>query len=43
MGTPLYISEIYKLLNDIKEVVDTRDVKIVNRFELNRDMNKRKM
>jgi len=32
MGTPLYISEIYKLLNDIKEVVDTRDVKIINQF-----------
>jgi hypothetical protein len=32
MGTPFYISEIYKLLNDIKEVVDTRDVKIVNKF-----------
>ena len=32
MGTPFYISEIYKLLNDIKEVVDTRDVKIINKF-----------
>ena len=31
MGTPLYISEIYKLLNSIPEVVDTRDVKIVNK------------
>ena len=32
MGTPFYISEIYQLLNDIKEVVDTKDVKIVNKF-----------
>lgn len=32
MGSPFYISEIYKLLNDIKEVVDTKDVKIVNKF-----------
>jgi len=32
MGTPFYISEIYQLLNDIKEVVDTKNVKIVNRF-----------
>ena len=31
MGTPFYISEIYKLLNDIKEVVDTKDVKIINK------------
>ena len=32
MGTPFYISEIYKLLNDITEVVDTKTVKIVNKF-----------
>tara|TARA_Y100001938_G_scaffold127624_1_gene180668 strand:- start:796 stop:2598 length:1803 start_codon:yes stop_codon:yes gene_type:complete len=32
MGTPFYISEIYQVLNDITEVVDTRNVKIVNKF-----------
>ena len=32
MGVPFYISEIYQLLNDIKEVVDTKNVKIVNKF-----------
>ena len=32
MGTPFYISEIYQVLNDITEVVDTKNVKIVNKF-----------
>ncbi len=32
LGTPFYISEIYQLLNDIKEVVDTKNVKIINKF-----------
>lgn len=32
LGTPFYISEIYQLLNDIKEVVDTKSVKIVNKY-----------
>ena len=31
MGVPFYISEIYKLLNDINEVVDTKDIKIINK------------
>lgn len=32
LGVPFYISEIYQLLNDIKEVVDTKNVKIINKF-----------
>jgi hypothetical protein len=32
IGVPFYISEIYQLLNDIKEVVDTKNVKIINKF-----------
>ena len=32
MGTPFYISEIYQILNDLTEVVDTKNVKIVNKF-----------
>jgi hypothetical protein len=32
MGTPFYISEIYQVLNDITEVVDTKNVRIVNKF-----------
>jgi|10_taG_2_1085330.scaffolds.fasta_scaffold23270_2 hypothetical protein len=31
MGKAFYISDIYKLLNDIPEIVDTRDVVIVNK------------
>jgi len=30
-GTPFYISEIYKILNDIPEVIDTKTVRIVTR------------
>jgi len=32
LGSPFYVSEIYQLLNDIKEVVDTKNVKIINKF-----------
>tara|TARA_R100000234_G_scaffold117126_1_gene95129 strand:+ start:14435 stop:16231 length:1797 start_codon:yes stop_codon:yes gene_type:complete len=31
-GTPLYISEIFKTLNDLDSVVDTQDVEIKQRF-----------
>ena len=31
MGQPFYISEIYKVLNDLPEVVDTTSVIIVNK------------
>ena len=31
-GTPLYISEIYKTLNDLDSVTDTQDVQIKQRF-----------
>jgi hypothetical protein len=34
-GTPFYISEIYKLLNDLDSVVDTQDVKIKQKFGTN--------
>ena len=30
-GTPFYISEIYKILNDIPEVIDTKNVRVVAR------------
>jgi hypothetical protein len=30
LGRPFFLSEIYKMLNDMPEVVDTKDVKIVN-------------
>jgi hypothetical protein len=31
-GTPFYISDIYKALNDLDSVVDTQDVRIVQKF-----------
>jgi len=31
-GTPFYISDIYKTLNDLDSVVDTQDVRIVQKF-----------
>lgn len=34
-GTPFYISDIYKVLNDLDSVVDTQDVKIRQRFGAN--------
>ena len=34
-GTPLYISEMYKALNDLDSVVDTQDVKIEQLFGTN--------
>ena len=34
-GTPFYISDIYKTLNDLDSVVDTQDVKIVQKFGAN--------
>tara|TARA_R100000008_G_scaffold34139_1_gene19336 strand:+ start:1609 stop:3393 length:1785 start_codon:yes stop_codon:yes gene_type:complete len=30
-GVPFYISEIYKILNDVEDVIDTRNVKIVSK------------
>jgi len=31
-GTPFYISDIYKTLNDLDQVIDTQDVEIVQKF-----------
>lgn len=31
MGEPIYLTDIYKLLNNVKNVVDTRNVKIVEK------------
>jgi hypothetical protein len=30
-GTPFYISDVYRILNDLPEVIDTTSVKIVNK------------
>lgn len=30
-GEPIYLSEVYKLLNSIPDVVDTRDVRVINK------------
>ena len=32
MGEALYVTDIYKLLNDIPGVIDTTQVKFVNKF-----------
>lgn len=31
MGEPIYLTDVYKLLNNVKNVVDTRNVKIVDK------------
>ena len=33
MGEPIYITDIYKLLNKVKYVVDTKNVKIIENYE----------
>lgn len=32
MGEPIYLTDIYKLLNNVKNVVDTKNVKIVEKY-----------
>ena len=34
-GTPLYISDIYRTLNDLDSVIDTQDVTIKQKFGVN--------
>ena len=34
-GTPLYISDVYRILNDLEEVIDTKTVKVISQYGSN--------